>query len=75
MINYLKDNIQEKETFDEIVNIRNALHDLEKDIIKMKEEQMRLFKLRYESYKLGTARQSIQYDLVYAALFGNQVVL
>lgn len=74
LLDYFSENLQEKEIFEDILVLRNNLLELEKEIEQMKETQMRNFKIKYEVFKRGSARQSVHYDLMYACLFGNHVV-
>jgi hypothetical protein len=73
--NFLKENVEGKEMFEEIITLRDYCIELEKELQEMKEQEMRSFKTKYETYKLGTTRQCVHYDLIYAALFGNHVVI
>lgn len=75
LLDYFKENINEVELFDEILALRNTIQEGEKEIKEMKDSQLKLFKLKYEAYKGASTRDSIHYDLMYAALFGNNVVL
>lgn len=57
------------------MEIRKTLENLETELEQMKAKEVKLFRIKFESYKKGSTRQSIQYDLMYSALFGNHVVL
>lgn len=61
--------------FDDILVVRKNVQNLEKEIVDMKENQLKIFKTKFDLFKRGTARQSIHYDLMYSALFGNHVVI
>lgn len=71
----MKDNAVHKELFEEILAIRNEIANLEEEIKQMKNEEMKIFRKKYEHYKLGTAKQMVHYDLINSALFGNCVVV
>jgi hypothetical protein len=75
LLDYFKENINEVELFDQILALRNTIIDIDREIKQMKESQLKLFKLKYEAFKGSSLRDSIHYDLMYAALFGNNVVL
>jgi hypothetical protein len=75
LLEYFKENINEMELFDEIVATRTTIQELETEIKQIKESQMKLFKIKYEVFKGNSTRESIHYDLMNAALFGNNVVL
>lgn len=70
-----KDDVMQKKLFEEICNLRKVVKEQEAYVIKLKEEELYLFKNRYETFKLGNAKQTIQYDLIYAALFGNHTII
>jgi hypothetical protein len=75
VLDYFQKSIKEKELFNEILNLRNVVLKMESEINLMKESQMKMFKQKYHNLKMGTARESIHYDLMYAAMFGNHVVI
>lgn len=75
VLDYFKENIKEKKIFDEILSVRSHLLELEDEISNMKKQQIKHFKTRFELFKRGSARQSIHYDLMYACLFGNHVIV
>lgn len=52
------------------MNIRSKIDIIEKDIEKMKEKCLINFRRKHDSLKLQ-AGKSVEYDLVYAAIFGN----
>ena len=70
-----KDDQEQKKIFEEICNLRALVKQHDAHLIKLKEEELFLFKNRYETFKLGNAKQTIQYDLIYAALFGNHTII
>lgn len=72
---YFKNNSHEKEHFDEIMHIRERIKQLELDIEKLKAEALVMFKRKFDHMKNVTNSQSVRYELVYAALFGNYIVV
>jgi dynactin complex subunit len=69
------ENKQQKEFFEEILNMRQRIQELEKEIENTKLEEMKKFKRRYDSFKMSNTKQSVTLDLIHSALFGNSIVI
>lgn len=61
--------------FKDIMQIKQVIKDLGKEIENLKNSQISFYKKRYESFKTLNTKQSIQYDLIYCALFGNGIFI
>lgn len=75
IIKFFLSNKEQKECFEEIMSIREAIKQLENDIDKVKEEEQKKFKKRYEGIKNAHSKQSVTCDLISSALFGNGIVI
>lgn len=61
--------------FDEILTLRNKIIELEKEVDEIIERERKFFKERYDNLKLINPKHGFQYDLIYAAMFGNGIVI
>ena len=61
--------------FNEILNLRHKIDEFEKEIELIIQTEMTFFKERYDNLKLINPKHSFQYDLIYAAMFGNGIVV
>jgi len=66
-----------KDVFEEIILLKSKIEEIEEKTSKKKEEEMIEFKRKFASLKSQDATyiQNIQYDLCYACLFGNNIVI
>jgi hypothetical protein len=64
-------NKRQIEIYKEIEKIKETIISLRNEIEDLREEQVIIFKRKYEVYKKGGIKQLILYDLIYAALFGH----
>lgn len=71
--NFLKN--KNSEHFEQMLELKEKIVQIEKEIIKMKENEIKKFRFKYEYLKTGNAKELIHYDLMHAAMFGNLVVL
>jgi hypothetical protein len=69
------ENEKQREYFEEILILRNRIKSLDDQVQNMKNEELKSFKRRYESFKNSNAANSMQYDLIFSALFGNSITL
>ncbi len=65
---------RENEIFNDILNVRNNILELEKEIDKMRKDEIIHFKRKYDSFKTNI-KFNIQHDLIYSALFGNNIIV
>lgn len=70
---YFNDNKKQKEYFEEILILRNEIEALEKEYQQLKEDQLVLIKQKYETGNVQKIKNNVQYDLIYSALFGNNI--
>ena len=61
--------------FNKILAFRDKIYIFEKDIEDIILEEMKLFKEKYDNLKLINPKHSFQYDLIYAAMFGNGIAM
>lgn len=73
VLKYFLDNEKQKEVFEDILLIRSKIQNNEKEIEKIMSEEIRNFKSRYDAFKNISAHSSLQYDMLYSALFGNSI--
>ena len=65
---------QENFVFNEILNVRQKTQEIEVEIEHLKELELISFKRKYESFKTNV-KYNVQHDLIYAALFGNNIII
>ena len=68
------DNKKKKECFDEILLLRKKIDELEIKYNIIKDNEMASFKKKNEFFK-HMKNNSFQYDLIYACLFGNNIIV
>ena len=68
------DNKKKKECFDEILLLRKKIDELEIKYNIIKDNEMASFKKKNEFFK-QMKNNSFQYDLIYACLFGNNIIV
>ncbi len=59
--------------FEDILELRNTLFELSKELMKIKDDAMKQYK-RKKTNSVNQ-QQNIKNDLIYAALFGNNIIL
>lgn len=67
-------NTKTKEEIEEIKLLRERIDQLEDDLIKIKDDEMKKFRRQYEKYKNNT-KHSISADIIFCALFGNNITI
>jgi hypothetical protein len=72
---FFEENKSQKEYFEEILILREKIFEISKEIEQMKQDQLKIFRSRFDSFKIISNKQSVKYDLIYAALFGNSIIL
>jgi len=72
---FFEENKRQKEYFEEILLLRQKIEELENEIALMKEESLKNFRRKYDSLKSLNSKFSVQYDLIYSALFGNSIII
>jgi len=72
-LNYFQENAQQREYFEEILMIRDKILEMENEIKDIIEDYKLNFKKRNVFIKNGNAK-TIQFDLIYSALFGNGII-
>jgi len=70
---YFSNNKKQKEYFEELLILRREMQALEKEYHQLKEEQLVFFKQKYENGSFNKNKNNVQYDLIYSALFGNNI--
>lgn len=75
MEKFFNENKKQKECFDEILALRKEIEDLENENYQLKQDQITLFKIKNEAFKSQNNKYNVQYDLVHAALFGNNIFI
>lgn len=73
-VKFLLENSKEKEHFQEVLILRDAIQKNDEDLEKMKYDVMKNFKKHYEVNKLSK-NNSIEYEIIYSALFGNGIII
>jgi hypothetical protein len=73
-VKFLLENSKEKEHFQEVLILRDAIQKNDEELEKMKNDMMKNFKKHYEIHKQSKTN-SIEYEIVYSALFGNGTTL
>ena len=68
------DNKKKKECFDEILLLRKKIDELEIKYNIIQDNEMASFKKKNEFFK-QMKNNSFQYDLIYACLFGNNIIV
>jgi hypothetical protein len=63
-----------KEEIEEIKILRERIDKLQNELIRMKDEEMKKFRRQYEKYKNNT-KHSISADIIFCALFGNNITI
>lgn len=63
------------EYFQEMLILKEKIVQMEKNIVEIKENEIKKFRYKYQYLKTGSAKELIHYDLMHAAMFGNLVVL
>lgn len=66
--------IQSKEEIEEIKILRDRLDKLQNELTNMKDDEMKRFRRQYEKYKNNT-KHSISADIIFCALFGNNITI
>ncbi len=61
--------------FKEIISLREKISEFEKDINEIIKNEMMFFKEKYDTLKMINPKHSFQYDLIFAALFGNGIIV
>ncbi len=74
ILSYFQENTQQREYFEEILMLRDKILEMEKEIRNIIEDYKFIFKKRNTAIKNGSAK-TIQYDLIYSALFGNGIII
>jgi hypothetical protein len=59
--------------FEDILELRNTLFELSKELMKIKDDALKQYK-RKKTNSINQ-QQNIKNDLIYAALFGNNIIL
>ena len=74
---FFLENSNAKDFYEEVVNIRKQINDLNDRIFELKAAQILLFKKKYENIKSSNMVQksNISNDLAYSALFGNSTTI
>ena len=62
------------EFFNDILTVRQNIQEIEEEIEKMKKAELAVFKRKYDSFKTNV-KFNVQHDMIYAALFGNNIVV
>jgi hypothetical protein len=75
MRDFIKNDSNEKDMFQTILAIRDYIKELEEEIKCIRENHMKFFKKKFEGLKLKGPSECVRYDLMFAALFGNYVVV
>jgi hypothetical protein len=75
VLKYFLENEKQREVFEEILLLRGKIQNNEKEIEKIMSEEVKNFKRRYEAFKNISAHSSLQYDMLYSALFGNSITV
>lgn len=72
---YFNENKKHKEYFEEILLLRSKIEETEELCRSMKEEMSRKFKQKYEITKMISQKNNMTLDLIYSALFGNNIII
>lgn len=73
-MNFFEENNQQREYFEEILLLRDKILQMENEIREIIEVYKSSFKKKNIFTKNGNAK-TIQYDLIYSALFGNGIII
>ena len=66
---------ENQELLDKITQLRDKIKAMEMRLVDRKEEAKKHFKKRFQNFKMLNKKYNAQYDLIQAALFGNNTVL
>ena len=66
---------KDKEYFEEILLLRQKIEEIDNLCVKMKEEMLTKFRNKFEIIKQNCPKPSLQFDLIYSALFGNSIII
>lgn len=66
--------VQTKEEIEEIKTLRDRIDKLESELVQIKDEEIKKFRRHYEKYKNNT-KHSISADIIFCALFGNNITI
>lgn len=61
--------------FNEILTFRAKVQEFEKEIDEIVTTEQKFFREKFDSLKLMNPKHSFQYDLTYAAMFGNGIIV
>lgn len=75
ILKLFKGNQKQKENFEEILKLRKRVKQLEEEINQVIQDEMKLFKNKYEKYKTTNKRNSFHYHILYSSLFGNSIII
>lgn len=72
---FFEENKRQKEYFEEILLLRQKIEEIENEVQTLKDEAMIAFKKKYDPLRSVNSKFNVQYDLMYAAMFGNSIIL
>lgn len=59
---------------DEVFKLKREVKEMQEAVAIKKYEQKKYFRKRYENFRGLNKKYNVQYDLIQAALFGNNIV-
>ena len=73
ILKYFLEHEKQREYFEEILLLRNQIQLVDEYIEKIVKDEKKSFQKRYDQFKNVNPRSSVQYDILYAAMFGNNI--